>query len=81
MGFGVPLDHWFRGALAKLLEETLFERRSLDRGIVDEKGLRALVAEHRRGVDRQYLLFNLLMLELWHRTFLDARRPSAAARP
>jgi asparagine synthase (glutamine-hydrolysing) len=81
MGFGVPLDHWFRGSLATLLEETLFERRSLERGIVDEKGLRALVAEHRRGVDRQYLLFNLLMLELWHRTFVDARRPSAAARP
>jgi asparagine synthase (glutamine-hydrolysing) len=79
MGFGVPLEHWFRGALSKLLEETLLSRRALDRGILDEQGVRQLVAEHAsKRVDWQYVLFNLLMLEFWFRTWIDGARVPAA---
>ena len=81
MGFGVPLEHWFRGSLAPLLEETLLSRRSLERGVLDEKGVRAMIDEHKRGTDWQYPLFNLLMLELWYRTWIDAKAPAPVPVP
>ena len=81
MGFGVPLEHWFRGSLAPLLEEILLSRRCLDRGVLEEKGVRRMLEEHKRGTDWQYPLFNLLMLELWFRTWIDGagERPAAKA--
>jgi asparagine synthase (glutamine-hydrolysing) len=79
MGFGVPLEHWFRGALSSLLEETLLARRALERGVLEERGVRQLLDEHRRGTDWQYLLFNLLMLELWFRTWIDQKAPAPVA--
>ncbi len=81
MGFGVPLDHWFRGSLSPLLEDVLLARRTLERGILDAQGVRTLLEEHRRGADRQVLLFNLLMLELWHRRFVDGAARTAIERP
>jgi asparagine synthase (glutamine-hydrolysing) len=73
MGFGVPIDHWFRGALSEFLHDTLLSRRSVDRGYFDRKYIERLVEEHTNGRKQwQYLLWNLLMLELWHRVFIDS---------
>src|SRR5262249_53992146 len=46
MGFGVPLDHWFRGELQPLLKDVLLERSSLDRGLFRPQGVEQLVEEH-----------------------------------
>ena len=32
MGFGVPLDHWFRHELKDYIREVLLDRRTLERG-------------------------------------------------
>jgi len=73
MGFGVPLDHWFRGQLSELLRDTLLSQRSLERGYFRRRSVEQLVEAHISGrSNHQYQLWNLLMLELWHRVFIDA---------
>ncbi len=72
MGFGVPLDHWFRNELRPLINETLLSQRALQRGYFNPQTVRRLVEEHSsRTWDHSYRLWALLCFELWQRTFLD----------
>jgi asparagine synthase (glutamine-hydrolysing) len=76
MGFGVPLDHWFRGELQPLLQEVLLDSQSLNRGLFRPEAVRLLVDEHVQGKwDHSYRLWSLLVLELWQQKFLDPTTP------
>ncbi len=76
-GFGVPIDRWLRGALRPMLHDVLLDARTLGRGYVREPVVRRLLDEHGRGVRGWHAqLWSLLVLELWHRMFVD-RRPEA----
>jgi len=73
-GFSVPLEHWFRHELRGLTEDLLLDRQSAARGYFRPAVVRRLINEHVNGVacwNEQ--LWNLLMLELWHRRFIDRR--------
>ena len=71
MGFGVPLDHWFRDELRPLLDETILSKRATERGMFDPAQVRRLVEEHvTRRWDHSYRLWSLLVLEMWQREFL-----------
>jgi asparagine synthase (glutamine-hydrolysing) len=73
MGFGVPIDHWFRNELKEMAYDVLLDRRSLERGYFKQKTVQQLLDEHVSGKFHwHYLLWTLLMLELWHREFIDA---------
>jgi asparagine synthase (glutamine-hydrolysing) len=75
-GFGVPLGTWLRGELRPLVHELVLGRRALERGYFREDALRRLVEEHESGrCDWQYHLWNLLVLELWHREVGDGLPP------
>lgn len=68
MGFGVPLDDWFRGPLRELTWDTLTGRRFLDREIVNPAFVRYLLEEHQSGRrSNHHQIYSLLMLELWQR--------------
>ena len=72
MGFGVPISRWFREELRDYLCDTLLDPSSLSRGYFDEARVRQLIVEHEKGVrDHGYRLWALLVLELWHREFID----------
>ena len=72
MGFGVPIDHWFRNELKPLLHETLLDERSLSRGYFNPETVQLLVDQHTDGRwDHSYRLWSLLVFEMWQRTFLD----------
>jgi asparagine synthase (glutamine-hydrolysing) len=78
MGFGVPLEHWFRGALRELTRDVLLDK-SAERGYFRQTVVRRWIDEHEHGVRNWHdQLWTLLMLEMWHRTFID-RRPTAEA--
>ena len=79
MGFGVPIDHWFRQELKPLLHDILLSDRCLNRGLLNPASVQQLVHEHTScQVDHAYRLWNLLCLELWQRQYLDAT-PSMTA--
>jgi asparagine synthase (glutamine-hydrolysing) len=72
MGFGVPLDHWFRGSLRPMLIDTLLDRNSLSRGYFEPWAIRRLVEEHVTGKwDHSARLWLLLVFELWHQRYVD----------
>jgi len=72
MGFGVPIAAWFRGELRELVRDIVLSRTALERGYFEKAQLQRLVDDHIRGVrDHGYRLWTLLMLELWHRRFVD----------
>ena len=73
MGFGVPLDHWFRDDLRELAFDTLTSKRATDRGYFDPTFVRTLIERHLSGTAGSWAtwLWNLLMLELWHLMFID----------
>jgi asparagine synthase (glutamine-hydrolysing) len=82
-GFGVPLEHWFRGQLSSFVRDLLLSPKSRQRGIFNAAYIEKLLALHQRGRARDIELWTLLSFELWCRTFLDkaARRPMTDAPP
>jgi asparagine synthase (glutamine-hydrolysing) len=72
-GFSLPLVHWMRNELRCGLLGILTETRTLQRGYFRPNAVRALLNEHFRGQrDRAGVIWLLLVLELWHRNFLEA---------
>jgi asparagine synthase (glutamine-hydrolysing) len=73
-GFAVPLAGWLRGPLRELPREILLDPRSLERGFFREAQLRRIIEDHVSDVrDSSKQLWALIQLELWLRTFVDAR--------
>jgi len=73
-GFALPLVHWMRNELKDMLT-ILHEPRTLQRGYVNPIAVRQLLDEHMSARrDRSSELWMLLVLELWHRNFLEAGR-------
>lgn len=73
MGFGVPIDEWFRRDLKALLHETLLARSAVGRGYFNPVEIERLLVEHTsRRRDHSHRLWLLLMFELWHRRWLDS---------
>ena len=80
-GFGVPIVDWFRNELRGYVEEILLDGSSRERGYFRESYVKSLLDRHVRGTeDASYRIWALLMLELWHREFIDTPvRAQAAA--
>ena len=68
MGFGAPIDRWFRGPLREMVHDSLLSPAFLQRGVVSPEFLKYLLAEHASGRrDNQHQIYSLLMLDLWYR--------------
>lgn len=77
-GFGLPIQKWINQELRSYIKDVLFDRRTKDRGYFKQDYIELLYDEHDRARrDNTGPLWALFMLELWHRTFLDAPKESA----
>ena len=73
-GFEAPIGEWLRGPLAPMASELLLDGRLRERGIFNAAEVNRLWTEHRSGTsDHRHRLWQLIMLELWFRTFIDNR--------
>jgi len=72
MGFGIPLRIWFRKDLQDFVQDILLSPTSLGRGYFTRSGIQKILRNHASGMfDNSYKIYALLVLELWHRTFVD----------
>ena len=73
-GFGIPMSTWINQELRAKIRETLGDSLTRQRGYFDYSYVELLLKEHERGRrDHSKALWALLMLELWHRRFLDSK--------
>jgi asparagine synthase (glutamine-hydrolysing) len=72
MGFGVPIDEWFKGKCRTMVEDILLSARCLQRGYFEPGKICRLVTEQQQGrASYGSRVYALLMLELWHREYVD----------
>ncbi|MDD4979780.1 MAG: asparagine synthase (glutamine-hydrolyzing) [Candidatus Omnitrophica bacterium] len=72
MGFGVPVGEWFREELKDFTYETLLSTAASRRGYFKTIAIKNIIDQHiSRQKDYTFHLWSLLMLELWHRRFID----------
>lgn len=72
MGFGIPIGSWFRNELKGFVNETLLCDRSLNRGYFKADALKNMITLHiAKKADYTFPIWSLLMLELWHKRFMD----------
>ena len=76
-GFPVPYESWMRNDLRPWVRQILLDNRTLERGYFQKGRVEALIARdcNSRGYSKE--IFSLIVLELWHRAFLDGDRSPA----
>ena len=71
-GFGIPIGEWFRDELRPWIEDVLRDPATRARGYFDAAETERLLTEHVEGrAVHTPRLWNLAMLELWHRRWID----------
>ena len=71
-GFGAPIRSWLRGPLSPLVNDLLSEETIKRRGIFRPTEVKRVIDANSSGrEDNNLQVFQLLGLELWHRTFID----------
>ncbi len=71
MGFGVPIDTWFRSDLKSLLLDYLSSERLKNEGLFDYVFVEEKIKEHLSGdFNHQYRLWSLLMWEMWRERWI-----------
>ena len=70
-GFPVPYESWLRGELKQKVEDVLLSDRCLSRDYFQKEEVSRLLETNSRNGGFAKEVFCLLVLELWHRAFLD----------
>jgi asparagine synthase (glutamine-hydrolysing) len=74
-GFATPYDAWLRDSLGDEVVRR-YAPGTPPSELVDPSTVARLVAEHRSGrYDRKSVLYCLLELSEWHRSFVESRAP------
>ena len=80
-GFQLPLVEWMRNDVKQKFWSILLESRTLQRGYFKPSAIKTLIDEHVQGRrNRSGLLWRMLVLELWHRNFMESRSSWGSAR-
>jgi asparagine synthase (glutamine-hydrolysing) len=71
MGFGIPRAEWLRSGMKEMVVDTLTDTTATQRGWFNSTEVKKIIDIHMAGEDKDNLLWPMLMLELWARTWLD----------
>jgi len=70
MGFGIPINEWFRGELKDYLSNIIFDKNSLAMDIFQKNKLEQYFNQHlEKKANLGNNFWNLLTLELWHKSY------------
>lgn len=71
MGFGIPRADWLRTGMKEMVIGTLTDTTATQRGWLNPVAVKKVIDIHMAGDDKDNLIWPMLMLELWARTWLD----------
>jgi asparagine synthase (glutamine-hydrolysing) len=84
-GFGLPIAHWLRTHVGfrEMARSLLFDPSALGRDYFQRNGLEKLLRQHDEEKSDFYgtFIWNLMMLELWHRNHKDKLHGRRAGQP
>ncbi|HBM15603.1 MAG TPA: asparagine synthase (glutamine-hydrolyzing) [Lentisphaeria bacterium] len=70
MGFGVPIGRWIKNEWKGKTEKLLLDSSLAQKQILNQDAMRQVLNDHLENrKDYSYLLFSLIVMELWHRKF------------
>ncbi len=80
-GFPVPYATWLRNDLKGFVSDTLLDSKAISRGYFERATVENLIKSNEESGSNPKEVFSLIVLELWHRTFLEESnlRPSPRA--
>jgi asparagine synthase (glutamine-hydrolysing) len=78
-GFPVPYRAWLRKELRGWVSQIVLDRKSLSRGYFQSNAIEKVLNSNRNGADFSKEVFSLVVLELWHRAFVDRSSVPAPA--
>jgi asparagine synthase (glutamine-hydrolysing) len=71
MGFAIPRASWLRNELKEIRNDYLLDQTGLKRGWINQAELLKVLALHDAGIDQDQIIWPLLMVEIWARTWID----------
>jgi asparagine synthase (glutamine-hydrolysing) len=78
-GFRLPIAEWLRTQLRATAEDLLLGPTATQRGYFKKSELETLWRDHLSGHrDNAHQVWSLILLELWHRKYIDDSRPPVA---
>jgi asparagine synthase (glutamine-hydrolysing) len=77
-GFALPTARWLAGRLHGFARDMLLSPEARGRGFFEPDAVAALLDRHRAGEDHGERIWNLIVLETWHREMVDGRAAFAA---
>lgn len=72
MGFAIPRAAWLRTGLRAMSYDLLTDSTAKNRGWFVSDEVDKVLSDHAAGRDRDALIWPMLMLEIWARTWLDS---------
>lgn len=71
MGFGIPRAEWLRTGMKEMTIDILTDTTATQRGWLNPVEVKKVLDLHMDGQDKDNIIWPMLMLELWARTWLD----------
>ena len=71
MVFAIPRAKWLREDLKDLVGEILLDESSRSRGWYNFNKVEDIVKRHNQGRELDALIWPMLMLEIWAKTWID----------
>lgn len=72
MGFGIPIESWFKNDLASFTEGVLLSDKAMSRGLFNEEYVKWMLKEHQQTrTNYSSKIWALLTLELWFREYFS----------
>jgi asparagine synthase (glutamine-hydrolysing) len=75
-GFPVPYEKWLRHDRREWVHDILLGSAASARGYFQKSAVERMLSEDRRSGGYSKEIFDLLVLELWHREFLEKEKPA-----
>jgi asparagine synthase (glutamine-hydrolysing) len=71
MGFAIPRAEWLRNGMREMVFDTLTDATATQRGWFNQPEVKKVINLHMSGEDKDNLIWPMVVLELWARTWLD----------